>query len=144
MSSRRRILIYPRFQLLLITLQLGVIAGIIIPVVLSIQKTFQDLQMVAAKAGLPPTHSFYRLISLEKHQLLSRMTVPLILGVLASTIITIVLSDRLAGPIVRLRGVFQRVAESGETETVSFRAGDFFTDLPGLINRAFDRLRGSR
>ena len=141
---RKRFLVYPRFQLLLIGFQLGVILGIVVPVLLAIHVTFRDLQNIAINAGLPQGHAFFRLVSMEKQHLLSRLTLPMVLGVLASAIVTVVISDRLAGPIVRLRGIFRRMSETGEPEKVQFRSEDFFGDLPPIINSAIEKLTRSR
>ena len=53
-----------------------------------------------------------------------------------------VISHRLAGPLVRLRRFFQVIADTGQVTNLSFRKGDYLSDLPPLVNKALGRLKG--
>ena len=52
---------------------------------------------------------------------------------------TIKLSNRFAGPVVRLREALRDVADGREVEPLSFRQNDFWRDLPEIFNRAVER-----
>lgn len=52
---------------------------------------------------------------------------------------------RLAGPIKRLRDYFKKLSLHPETkDQLVFRGGDYFHDLPPVINQAVRELRGQR
>jgi hypothetical protein len=53
-------------------------------------------------------------------------------------------SHRFAGPIVRLRGAFRRIARTGRCDQIQFREGDFWHDLADEFNRAQNRLVADR
>jgi hypothetical protein len=137
---RKTILVYPTFQIRMIALQLLIIGGAILPVFAAIRGAFAELSSLAAEAGLPADHSFYRLMELQKQELYSRLGPALALALFASAVVTVFLSDRLAGPIVRLRRVFREMGESGEVQTIRFRRHDFFGDLPPIMNDALEKL----
>ncbi len=49
------------------------------------------------------------------------------------------LSNRFAGPIVRVRQVLERFADGHDFKAVEFRQGDFWKSLASDLNRAFSR-----
>lgn len=56
-----------------------------------------------------------------------------------------VVLKRLAGPIRRLRDYFKRLALQPDTqEMLHFRGGDFFDDLPPVVNQALKEIRARR
>jgi hypothetical protein len=54
---------------------------------------------------------------------------------------TLTLSNRIAGPICRLRDTVKRLGEGEEVPPLEFRRKDMWTDLPELFNRMTDRLQ---
>ena len=54
---------------------------------------------------------------------------------------TLTLSNRIAGPICRLRDTVQRISRSEEVPPLSFRRKDMWDDLPVMFNNMVDQLR---
>lgn len=50
------------------------------------------------------------------------------------------LSNRFAGPVLRLRGALRDLADNKQTPRLVFRDDDFWKDLAGDFNRLADRL----
>jgi hypothetical protein len=50
------------------------------------------------------------------------------------------LTNRFAGPVVRLRRALRQMADGGGLEPIHFRDGDFWPELAAEFNRAVDRL----
>lgn len=62
-------------------------------------------------------------------------------AVLNLTVFFVILR-RLAGPIKRMRDYFKRLSLNPESkEQLTFRGGDFFLDLPPVINKAVKEIR---
>ncbi|MFN3192242.1 MAG: hypothetical protein ACE361_17155 [Aureliella sp.] len=57
---------------------------------------------------------------------------------------SIKLSNRFAGPMVRLRDSIKRIADGGEVSELSFRDGDFWQDVSVEFNRMNDRISETR
>lgn len=49
-------------------------------------------------------------------------------------------SNRFAGPMLRLRREFAKLAETGQADQLDFREGDFWKDLADQFNRIADRM----
>ena len=54
---------------------------------------------------------------------------------------TLTLSNRMAGPICRLRNTIKQLGDGEEVPPLKFRKRDMWDDLPELFNRMTDRLR---
>lgn len=139
MKMRKRWLIYPKFQLQLIAVQLLVIIGISTPLWMAVRRTFLSLNDLAARSGIPEGHAYFRLIELQKELFVEALWLPMAIGAILSIGMTIWLSDRLAGPIVRLRQYFSGLSEGADLKPVQFRKGDFFEELPPVINEALEK-----
>jgi len=53
------------------------------------------------------------------------------------------LSNRFAGPIYSLRQTLRKLAQGEDVPHLSFRKGDFWTEIAGDVNRVAQRLRES-
>lgn len=138
--KRKRFLIYPRFQLTLIAFQWVILAAILTSIYFTIGNAVTHLRSTAVEVGLDPNHPFFRLISLEEKLLLKSLKWPFGIAAVAITFLSVWVSDRLAGPIIRLREFFREMGQTGAPDTVRFRKGDFFDDLPEVINTALKRI----
>lgn len=54
---------------------------------------------------------------------------------------TLTLSNRMAGPICRMRDTIKLLADGKDAPPLTFRNNDMWNDLPQLFNRMTDRLR---
>ncbi len=53
------------------------------------------------------------------------------------------LSNRFAGPVYSLRQALRKLSQGEEIAPLSFRKGDYWTEIAGDVNRVADRLRQS-
>lgn len=142
-TIRTRFLIFPQFQLRLLAANLAVIVMVSAIIWYQMSSTFSDLQQAAGLSGVEA--EFYRkYLSFHSHQLNVALGVSLVTAILASAALTLALSHRFAGPLVRLRGYFRQLTEQSELNPIqplSFRRGDFLSDIPSLVNQALDRIQ---
>ncbi|MCM0604563.1 MAG: hypothetical protein KA715_00565 [Xanthomonadaceae bacterium] len=143
MSNKKRyqFLVYPKFQLVMVGVQLLVLGCSLIPLGMVLMRSFDVLEKSAVTSGLAPGHGFFHFLSVQKTLILSSALWPVVAGIIVNLVVTIWLSDKLVGPIIRLKKEFQKMENSGEVVEVNFRKGDFFSDLPPIVNRALKRLR---
>lgn len=144
MKKRVRLLIYPRFQLTLVAVNAGIMLATIAIVWFQISRSFSHLYGLGVEAGLRPAHPFYEFLTYQKDSMSVYLVTAFTIGFLVSSFAMLALSHRLAGPILRMRGHFQRIAE-GERPIpkLSFREHDFFDELPPLVNQALESLQKS-
>jgi signal transduction histidine kinase len=139
---RTRFLIFPQFQLKLLGANLAVmlvIAGIIW---FQMSRSFADLNAAAGVSGVE-AEFYHRYLAFHSHQLQIALGLAFATAAAATTVLTLMLSHRFSGPLVRLRGYFRQLNEQPGVEPIpqlNFRRNDFLGDLPPLVNQALDRI----
>ena len=133
---RKQLLVYPRFQLALIGVNAAIMSLAFFFVGIQTTRSFARLHTLGVEAGLPLNHAYYKFVEFQEQHLNGYLAVALILTLITGGILTLVLSHRVAGPITRLRSYFLDLTHGGSIRPISFRKGDFFSDLPGLINQS--------
>ncbi|MEK6625924.1 MAG: hypothetical protein AABY86_13185 [Bdellovibrionota bacterium] len=138
---RRHFLIYPRFQLTLIIVNIVIMAGAFGAVGIQTVRMFGQLHQMGQDASLPKDHVYYQFLEMQSAVFQSHLLLALVVALVVSLILTLLLSHRLAGPIIRMRSYFDNIAHTGRTSgPLQFRNSDYFSDLPPVINQAIDRL----
>jgi hypothetical protein len=85
--------------------------------------------------------TFFTICSLTKKTLSGRISLRrCFFGWAVSFVTTLILSHKLAGPIVRLKWYFQQIAKTGHAKPVHFKKSNFMQDLPPIINQALQKL----
>jgi hypothetical protein len=136
---RWQLLIYPRFQLTLLLIEAIVISSVFFFIIVQASRSYRKLRELGEGAGLAATHSYFKVLELQFQNLQTHLLIAFGVGFLVSALATLALSNRLAGPIVRMTEYFKRINETGEwseSNELHFRKGDFFSELPPLINKA--------
>jgi signal transduction histidine kinase len=140
---RTHFLIFPQFQLRLLGANLAVIVVISAIIWYQMTTSFSDLQQAAGISGVEA--EFYRnYLAFHSRQLNIALGASFVTAMFASTIMTLFLSHRFSGPLVRLRGYFRQLSEQAPRKPLpqlNFRRGDFLSDLPPLVNQALDRIQ---
>jgi hypothetical protein len=140
--QRSRFLIYPKFQLTLILVNTAILLLLILIVKVRTAQYFAALTNVGILSNLDASHPYFQELANQSETLNATLTSAFCFGAVLSIFLTIVLSHRLAGPIIRLRGYFLSIAEGGGfSENLKFRKFDFFSDLPPIVNKAVHRLQ---
>lgn len=141
-KTRMKLLIYPKFQLSLIWVN-GIIMSFTLGAVgLQALRTHDQMQQIGRSAHLPENHPYFKFIELQSNALFSNLAVAMIAGFAVSTLLTLVISNRLAGPILRLEKYFRQIAKGTRpVPKLTFRRGDYFEELPPAVNEAFESLR---
>ena len=77
--------------------------------------------------------------------LYSGLALYLAIAFVLSCFVTLIISHRLAGPMVIMQKYFKQLEESGEIEqALKLRDGGFFKELPEAINRGLDSIQKSQ
>ena len=141
MASNRKLknfIIYPHFQwrLILMIMLLSLIAPVIIICfqVVSFQKQI-DLGHIL---GLPESHPYFIFYSQYQSQAATVFAGAMIFSLTLCFVLGLMISHRVAGPLVKLRLHFESISANGkDSECPSFRENDFFRDLVKSYNSRF-------
>lgn len=131
---RFRVLIYPKFQLTLVAANAAVLILVCGIIALQSWRSMERLQELGVKAGLNPDHPYFEFLSLQARTFYSNLASGCVAAFVLSSIVIVLLSHRMAGPLIRLRRYFEDLKATGELKPLSFRHGDYFSDLPEVIN----------
>jgi hypothetical protein len=97
---------------------------------------------IGQNVGLALDHPYFEFIHLQSHRLITAITLALGGCIIISSLVTMVMSQRLAGPVTRMLEYFQEITQTGKVQKLEFRKGDFFSDLPPEVNRAMEKICG--
>ncbi len=140
---RRKILIYPKFQLSLVAVNIVTMLAVLGAIEFQILASAGEIQNLN---GTPFSPKFFynRVIEYQMSVLYSGLGLYLLIAFVLSCGITLIISHRLAGPLVRMHKYFKNMEDSGKVEQpLKFRDGDFFQELPETINKGLNSLQSS-
>lgn len=142
----RNFLIYPRFQLGLLGIQATIMIATFAIAELENRSIFSNLTQEGLASGIDPNHAYFRFLDEQSHTFFHHTVLAFAAGLVLSSVVTLYLSFRLAGPIYRLRKHMRQIAAGGTDglEPLRFRNGDFYSDLPAAVNQAVDRLKNGK
>jgi|GEM_PF-1226214 len=140
---RTKLLIMPKFQLTLIGVNWAVITLVFGVMYLQMSQAFSEMGPLVGLAGNAPD-LFAKTMAFHSHNLQMTMLASYLVAMVGSGFITLGVSYRFAGPLIRLRGYFKGISEGSAVRPLSFRSGDFFSELPPLVNGAIGRLTATK
>ncbi len=134
---RRFVLIYPQFQVRLILL-VGLVLLVSNLILFYQSYTSQGyLANTGRDLGLMPTHPYFKYLESQREKMLLQFALVSVASIFASIMGVVYFSHRIAGPIVKLKGHLKRVIDKDpNVGELKFREGDYFLDLPELVNQA--------
>jgi hypothetical protein len=141
---RFKLLVFPKFQLTLIAINVGITLLVCLSTWYQIWRTLDDLRPMAPISGME-VQVFNRYLEYQARQVANGLGLSLLVGLSGSIILTLLFSQRLIGPLVRLMDFFRSMASgSAPIRRLNFRRNDFLGELPPLVNDALDALETGR
>lgn len=139
---RKKLLIYPKFQLTLLALNVVSIVMTNLVFYLFVNQSYKDLRLEGIDNNLPIDHAYFQFLDYQWKIIFKYLGLAMGINILLFGVFTIILSNKLAGPIIRLHSYFKNIILGQRpVPSVFFRKGDFFRDLPPLINEAVDAIQ---
>jgi hypothetical protein len=139
---KRKYLVYPKFQMTLIIVNSLVTIVLFGFTSLLVVRSHIYLESLVRQTRLPAQNLFSQLLTQQLRSLLVYMGIAAVVAVVTMGVTALMLSHKMAGPMIRLRNFFNGIAKNGDfPDNLTFRDGDFFQDLPPTINQAFTALK---
>ncbi len=140
---RRKLLLYPRFQLSLIALNALVMTVMMAIPTIQMRRSFLHFQELGEIAALPPNHDYFKFFRELQNVFFGNFVMALVIGILCSAVFSLIISNKVIGPILRLRNYFERIStQKGlPQDPLVFRKSDYFHDLAPTVNKALDRIK---
>ncbi|HAR41392.1 MAG TPA: hypothetical protein DCS07_01975 [Bdellovibrionales bacterium] len=135
-GRRKTLLIFPRFQLSIIGVNVGIILTMALLLWVAVENAFRDLQPAAGLSVNEATF-FRNYVAYQATQVRIGLLVAGLCGIAISVIATLIMSHKFAGPLVRLRNYFTKACDgTSPISELNFRDGDFLSEFPPLVNKA--------
>jgi hypothetical protein len=95
----------------------------------------RNLYQLGNSIGLKSTHPYFVFISTQSDRMLIIASITSVVTLLIISFASLFLSHKIAGPIHNLTNWFKRMKSTDEKMTaLKFRNGDFFDEIPDVIN----------
>jgi hypothetical protein len=138
---RKRLLITPGFQLALMAINASVITLVFAVIWIQAGRIFSDMGPFTGLAGIRGDLAGDYL-AFQASRFHTTIMVTYLFAMITSSALTLIISYRFAGPLIRLRAYFEQLGtEKGSFRELSFRTGDYFSDLPPIINDGLKRFK---
>jgi hypothetical protein len=137
---RKKLLIHPKFQLTLIGVNWGVITLVFGLLWYQSGRIFSDLTPLLGISKITDDYSNY-FLTYQANRFNTTLLFFYGIAMLGSGAITLIVSYRFAGPLLRLKGYFNSIANGKNAGELSFRSGDFFSDIPPVVNAAVKKFQ---
>ena len=138
---RKKLLINPGFQLTLMGINAAVITLVFGVIWIQSGRIFSDMGPFTGLAGIRgDLTSDY--LAYQASRFHTTIIVSYLFAMITSCALTLVVSYRFAGPLVRLKGYFERLGtDNTPFHELNFRSGDYFSELPRIINDGLQRFK---
>jgi hypothetical protein len=136
-SRRKILLINKKFQLRIMFY--FIITGILIALIFILGQLYfiRNLLQLGYSIGLPGNHPYFIFISKQSDKVLLISSVSSVLALLVISISSLYLGHHIAGPMYNLSNWFRKLGEQTSKVTpLKFRKGDYFDEIPEIINKA--------
>ena len=100
---------------------------------------FWQLKKLGLDIKLPPDHIFFRFIEGQSLKMLLIFVICSVLTIFIVIMIGLFLSHKIAGPIHNMKVFFKDKTEGQSRGKLAFRKGDFFLELPPIVNEYLDQ-----
>lgn len=137
----KNFLIYPKFQLTLVIINLIIISAAFVLVFQQVISSFDDLLLIGQKLKLDPNSAFFRFLGHQKGLLLNRLYLAAGVSYSFTFVLTIYFSHKATGPIYRLKTYFLEMKSKEKMSPLTFRKGDYYDDLPEIINDGLETIK---
>lgn len=139
MSYQRKFhILFPKFQLSLLSINVGslIISSFILWV--QIRMIFDDLRVVAGTRTVDVEY-FRKYLVYQADRLESSLWISALVGLTICIVSSLFISNKFVGPLVNIKRFFNTVASGVKpTPRISFRDGDTLYEIPEIINIALD------
>lgn len=134
-------IIYPKFQFSLIFFSSLIMLGTFVFIGFQVESSFSHMMKLGTDLNLDPNHAYFEFLQMQKTHLINKLIYAGIAAFILSLLLTIYISHRASGPIVRLKSYFREIKESQKIYPLKFRQGDYFDDLPEVVNEALKNMK---
>ncbi len=134
-------IIFPKFQLTLVVINLLIMTVCFILVFYQVYDSFHEINQLGVRLQLSSDSAFFKVMDYHKDKIIFRLGVSAAVCYIFSFILTVIISHKVSGPLFRLKKYFLDLQQNGYKEKLSFREGDYYGELPDIINEGLENIK---
>ena len=108
------------------------------------QYLFWSFSQKGKAIGLPDGHVFFQFLNSQRHFLFGLFIALSFITLAILTVSGLALSNRVAGPLQRIRAHLSKARADGEWRPIQFRTEDDLQELAEEINSAFEAIQNTK
>lgn len=140
----KNFLIYPRYQLALVIINVLVLLAGFIIIYYQVGNSFYNLDEIAAAKNIMTNPYYKELVLIQEKLILTQIFTTIIICLTMTVLFTILFSHKSAGAIYGLQKYFQDIAKNGYTKPLTFRKGDMHEQIPTAVNAALAKIMNEK
>ncbi len=137
----KNFIIFPKFQITLVIINLIIMTFCFILVFYQIHDSFAEIVTLGKRLRLPESSAYYKVMEYHHEKINLRLLIAAVICYACSFVLTIAVSHKVSGPLYRLKKYFIDMNDEGYTAELTFREGDYYGDLPDVINSGIKKLQ---
>lgn len=141
--KRKKILIYPKFQITLLANSVFIFLLVTVFMSFELYLAYRSLIQMGTQVHLPENHVYFQFVQMQFKSIFSHFVIGIVLSTAFSALISLFISHRIAGPLVRLKEYFQSITDKKKIpdSALAFRKNDYMRDLAPTIQAALKTLK---
>lgn len=133
-KRRLKVWINPRFQWSILGWMWATCGGVVTVFYVGVRYFFWKFEKLGIEAGLQQGHEIFQFLA-EQNDQMNRIFLGTSVGAFVFlTVIGILVSHRVAGPVLRVRNHMDRLSDGMTPDDLQFRENDYFPELASSVN----------
>lgn len=101
----------------------------------------RELYQEGISLNLPKDHIYFKLVVFQENKLKIIFLIASVISFIFLSVFGVLLSHRVAGPIVKINNFIEDLTEDKDPGTITFRKKDFFKEFAETINKYLTQKR---
>ena len=136
MHKRKKLIIYPEFQYKFIGYFLSAIFISCFLLYVGQFYLIKELYHEGVSLNLPLDHEYFKILSYHEEKFKEIFFTTVVVFFIFFSIFGLILSHRIAGPLVKLNKAIKKVIEGEDPKEIQFRKNDFFKEVADNYNES--------
>jgi hypothetical protein len=143
MQKRKMInyLVYPKFQFTLVVANILILTLILVLIYFSANDAFNQLVEIGQKINFSTNHPYFEFVEKSRTMMNLKLRWAFGIAIFLTAVSSIFISHKMVGPIKKLKDHLFAFSQNRSTGDLKFRKGDFFNDLPEIVNKSLEKAK---
>ena len=134
-------LVYPKFQFTLVIANIVILTFILVLIYFSANDAFNQLVDIGKKISFSANHPYFEFVEKSRNMMNLKLRWAFGIAIFLTAVSSIFISHKMVGPIKKLKDHLFAFSQNHSIGELKFRKGDFFNDLPEIVNKSLEKAK---